>query len=496
MADGLSIVDSQPLPQQGPPLSIVKSESIPSPEGFWSSFYNASPLPAVVNAIKGGNKPPAGQPPPVAVDPWTGAAQTITDAAKNAYQHIGAAGGKIAQGDYSGALGEYAGAVPFFGQGAQKSGQQAAAGNYAGAAGSALGTISGAAIPEAKRGGGEAAQAVKDFAAKPGAADILMGGGLVAGGATGAVAGALKGHAPIGASGGLAATLYGLGRIKKGLTANKAAAVEAAGEAVTPPPNQFTGPRNPAWKDIPAEPDLTAPDATPIPSPLPSGRTPGGIQNQQPITTPAASSFTPSAADAGVSLNDLAMGQYKKPFGKLKLEEQANVKSWKQRIDQDNQQPTLTAPDAPTPAPTPAPPTPSTPKTPPPRPTSTLTIPPADDLTGPLAHSVNRANIVIAAVRVMNNGGYDSSVIPSMRPEHWAAIAQEVDKLRGAPQGSPPRAAITDPATIDAIKQRLQLQEQLRDSMTPNIGVLRPTPAAQPTMDAQGNPILTSPENP
>jgi hypothetical protein len=118
------------------------------PEGFWSSLASSTGIPQL---LKGNpdEKPPTSR--------WDAFKQTVAnvnpvtpfiDMAKNAYQHMGAAGGKIKQGDYSGAASEYAGAVPFVGPTAYKMGKQAEEGNYAGAAGTATGLLGQAALPE------------------------------------------------------------------------------------------------------------------------------------------------------------------------------------------------------------------------------------------------------------------------------------------------------------------------------------------------------------
>ena len=139
----------------------------------------------------------------------------------------------------------------------------------------------------------------------------------IAGAAAGGVVGGLS-HIPMG--GEIGAAVGAATPIVRGGIRGFRAAVEAAR------PQAPIGPRAvPIWEDLtaptPSEPPQMAP-AQPVA--LPSGRIPGQPIRPSAATAPVETPATP-VAPAVPTLDDIAQGQMKKPFAKLKAADQATV---------------------------------------------------------------------------------------------------------------------------------------------------------------------------
>lgn len=464
------------------------------PEGFWHSLATSTGIPQLIKGDPNAKTP---------TSKWDAFKQTVetvnpfspfVDMAKNAYQHLGAAGERVMAGDPNRAMNEAAGAVPVFGPNAYKAGQQLEEGDYAGAAGTTLGTIGQALIPESIRRAPAAAAATRDLAMQPGNPDILVGSGVTAGG----VHGMVKGNLGYGG----AATAYGLGRIWKGVMKNKAAAMSDAAdatEAAPPPPNQFVGPRQAAWQDLPdsAPPDVAPlksipgtlpsgrnvgpapalpppptrtplwqgnqqptipqpPDITSLPSQLPSGRTPGGIGNQVPSTPAPAAASAPApavpTAPPGVDLDQLARSLGGKSFNKLDAKGQSYVQAIADRIN--NPLPAQSAPAGTG--------SPSVPQ----GPIEGQGIPTPE---AP-AHVANRQTLAReAAKQIFQSGASSDDVQQYMMNDDdwWDKVGQSTDIARGTPKGER-RVNLTKEATrAETIRQlkALEISDKINQSL-------------------------------
>ena len=171
----------------------------------------------------------------------------------------------------------------------------------------------------------------------------------IAGAAAGGVVGGLS-HIPMG--GEIGAAVGAATPIVRGGIRGFRAAVEAAR------PQAPIGPRAvPIWQDstapTPSEPPQMAP-AQPVA--LPSGRIPGQpVPLPSAATTPVETPATP-VAPAVPTLDDIAQGQMKKPFAKLKAADQATVLQIQNGIKNSMEEP---APAAAVPAPAAAVPAPA-----------------------------------------------------------------------------------------------------------------------------------------
>lgn len=106
------------------------------------------------------------------------------------------------------------------------------------------------------------------------------------------------------------------------------------------------GDRPPPFRVEISEPE-PLPDASPIRGNLPSGRVPGGIQNQ---SAPVPADAAPPAADIDL-LNEISQAQAGKPFAKLTLQGQSTVKMLAAHVVEDipaQTAPVVSQPPAPT----------------------------------------------------------------------------------------------------------------------------------------------------
>lgn len=210
----------------------------------------------------------------------------------------------------------------------EKVGQQLADENYSGAAGSVAGLVAPLLVPGAAKSVTESApMAVAKAAVKAGGPKVALGVGKI-----GLGAGVDMAEHALGLPPNAASSLYGIVKGGPDVSAGLKAGYSAGKEALSKfrelqRQAQQPGRPLPAWI---SEPDATVappdppspPSAPPV---LPSGRKPGGIQNQQ--TQTASVPAEVAAAVAGDPLDTIAADLgYKKPYSKLTASQQMEVK--------------------------------------------------------------------------------------------------------------------------------------------------------------------------
>ncbi len=204
----------------------------------------------------------------------------------------------------------------------EKVGQQLADENYSGAAGSVAGVVAPLLVPGAAKAVTESAPAaIVRGAVKAGGKDLLKGSAKIGAGAVLDTAGVSHGVGTV------LGVREGMGDLLKG----GKAAIEGGKAGLDrfrtlQRQAQQPGRPIPAWMQEPVQ-TAQPSDVQPIQGPpaLPSGRKPGGIQNQQ--NQPAPVPAGPAAAVAVDPLDTVAADLgYKKPYSKLTASQQMEVK--------------------------------------------------------------------------------------------------------------------------------------------------------------------------